>query len=70
MRRIIQAVAEREGADEARSQKPCTAQPGGERCPAEPEKRARGDVLGDAGAARAALVGRGIGQGGVCATLK
>ena len=45
------------------AEQPGAGEPGGERRPAEPEQRARRDVFVDAGAARAALVGRGVGQG-------
>ena len=41
---------------------PEAREPGGERGPAEPQQGARRDVLADAGAAGAALVGRGDGQ--------
>jgi hypothetical protein len=61
--RILHADAEREGADEFRPQQPRAAQPGGHRAPAEPEQCPRGDVLADARASRAALVGGGIGHG-------
>ena len=43
---------------------PGAREPGGQRRPAEPEQGAWGDVLADAGAARAALVGRRNGQTG------